>query len=226
MTLQKLTDYQGDKQLLNEIKNLLTPSYARFGHFGLKGLTKAEPGMRHELYTCRDEEGHLAAFFTIWYHTIGAIPCCHLGLSAVRDTYKGQGLGSRLYTAHFADCRNLEKQLGHRILLYFTTATPLVFNWFTRVLADPAPTATGYIDELGRQRLGIIAETEYPQASWDSATPFLLREAAPDMRYSAHETQRLSEVSTGQPTSFFNAVQLDESRGDRLLVIGYAPKVV
>ncbi|MDO7886649.1 hypothetical protein [Hymenobacter cheonanensis] len=223
MTLEKLTDYHGNTGLLDEQTALLAPSYKSISHFALKGLTEPLPGMQHELYTLRDAAGRLAAFYTVGYHYVEYTLCCYLGLSAVRDDCKGQGLGSSLWSAHFQDCRQLEARMGHRILLYFTTASPIPFQWFTRTLAEAAPDAAGDCDELGRQRLRTIATTQYPQATWRAATPWLLRAAAPGVRYSAHEAQRLDEVSTDGPAGFFKQVSLDESRGDRLLVVGFAP---
>ena len=225
LTLDKLTDYHGNTALLAEQTSLLAPSYERqnFDSFALHGLTEPLPGMQHELYTLRDADGCLAAFYTVGYHNVEHTLCCYLGLSAARDDCKSQGLGSLLWDAHFQDCRQMEARMGHRILLHFTTASPIPFQWFTRTLAEPAPNAGGYCDELGRQRLRTIATAQYPQASWAAHTPYLLRRAAPGVHYSAHETQRLDGVSAGQPTSFFNAVQLDESQGDRLLVVGFAP---
>ena len=128
MTLHKLTDYHDDTKLLDEIRALLAPSYERYGHFGLKGITEPVPGMQHEMYTLRDDAGQLAAFYTVGYHDITGIPCGYLGLSAVRDDCKGLGLAGRLYSAQLADCRQREAQAEYRILLYFTTATPLVFD--------------------------------------------------------------------------------------------------
>ena len=185
LTLHKLTDYHGDTALLDEQTALLAPSYERqhFDSFALHGLTEPLPGMQHELFTLRDAAGRLAAYFTVGYHHVEHTLCCYLGLSAVRDDYKGQGLGSRLWSAHFQDYRRMEARMGHRILLYFTTASPIPFQWFTRTLAEPAPDAAGCCDKLGRQRLRTIATAQYPQASWDAHLPYLLRRAAPGVHY-------------------------------------------
>lgn len=224
MTLHKLTDYHGNSELLDEISTLLAPSYDWVGQFTMRALTEPIAGMQHELYTLRDNTGTLAAFYTVGYHHVEYTLCCYLGLSAVRDDCKGQGLGSRLWNAHFEECRQMEARIGHRILLYFTTASPIPFAWFTRMLAEPAPTATGHCDELGRQRLRTVATAEYPQATWLAATPYLLRGAEPEMRYSGHEERRVAEIADQAPDNFFIADGLDERNGDRLLVVGFAPE--
>jgi GNAT superfamily N-acetyltransferase len=223
MTFEKLTDYHGNTSLLAEQIALLAPSYATVESFALRGLIEPVPGMEHELYTLRDDAGRLAAFYTVGYHHVEHTLCCYLGLSAVRDDCKGQGLGARLWSAHFEDCRQMEARMGHRILLYFTTASPIPFAWFTRTLAEPAPDALGQCDELGRQRLRTIASSQYPQASWEAQAPYLLRRAVPSTRYSQPEEQRLAEIAAQVPVSFFSAENLDERNGDRLLVVGFVP---
>ncbi|MDB5268084.1 MAG: hypothetical protein JWP58_1124 [Hymenobacter sp.] len=223
MTFEKLTDYHGNTALLAEQTALLAPSYDKVESFALRGLIEPVPGMEHELYTLRDEAGRLAAFYTVGYHHIEHTLCCYLGLSAVRDDCKGQGLGARLWSAHFADCRQMEARMGHRILLYFITASPIPFAWFTRTLAEPAPDALGHCDDLGRQRLRTIATSQYPQASWEAQAPYVLRRAVPGTRYSPLEEQRLAEIAAQEPASLFNIGELDEHHGDRLLVVGFVP---
>ncbi|MGI4875553.1 MAG: hypothetical protein ACRYFX_30735 [Janthinobacterium lividum] len=223
MTLHHLTNYHNDPALLAEIRALLAPSYEEVGHFALKGLDEPVPGMEVELYTLRDEAGALAAFCTVGYYQLAGDWYGYVGLTAVRESKKGKGYGIRLWKQLYTDCRYKEAAAGHRILLYFTTASPLVFEWFATTLCEPAPTTTGQCHELGRQQLRTLAATQYPQATWDAATPYLLRRAAPDVRYSVLEYQRATEMAARHSSSFFTSVALDERNGDRLLVVGFAP---
>ena len=226
MRLAKLTHYHDDTALLNELRTLIAPSYKVVDSFALKGLVAPEDGMQHELYTIRKETGDLVAFYTVGYHHVEYTLCCYLGLSAVRDDCKGQGLGMKLWSTHFQDCRQMEHRIGHRILLYFTTASPLPFAWFTRTLIEPAPTATGHCDELGRQRLRTVASSQYPQADWDANMPYLLHRAAPGVHYSSSEEKRLAEITGHEANNFFTSTRLDKRGGDRLLVVGFAPEII
>lgn len=223
MNVTKLTNYHGNASLLAEMRALLVPSYESMTDFALKGLIEPVPGMEHELFIIRNEAGALLAFFTVGYHYVEYTLCCYLGLSAVRDDYKGQGLGRQLWEALFEDCRQMERRIGHRILLYFCTVNRIPFAWFAHELEESAPTATGHCDELGRQRLRTVAAAQYPHATYDAAVPYLLRGAAPGVRYAAAERQRMAEAAARDPDNFFNSVGLHEADGDRLLVVGFAP---
>ena len=219
MRFEKRTSYQDDAPLLAELYELIAPSYASTGKHIIHDIELCD-----ELYTLRKESGRLAAFFMVGYHALNGEPSCYLGLSACREELKGQRLVSQLYNTFLAECRAKEAKLGQQILLYFTTATPLVFAWFTRRLLDAAPRITGQYTEAGLQRLNTVANAHYAHATWEPSTPYLLRGAAIGVRYSEQERERIAAVAASEPGSFFNSVGLDERNGDRLLVVGFAPQ--
>ena len=89
--------------------------------------------------------------------------CLYVGLTAVHPNYKDQGLGRRLWERLFEKCRRVEAGTEQRILVYLTTANSSAFKWFARALAGASPTADGYCDAAGQQRLHGIAAKQYPQ---------------------------------------------------------------
>lgn len=224
MNIEKLTDYHGNAELLNEIEELLAPSYALPGSFVMRGITGPIPGIETQLLLFRDEAGKLAAFCKFGYHMSDDTACLYIGLTAVHPNYKDQGLGRQLWEKLFQECRRLELGAGQRFLVYLTTANPSAFAWFARALTEAAPMADGDCDAAGLQLLRGIAATQYPQATCDAATPYLLRGAAPGVRYSESEYQWVKKLAARDTNSFFNSLTLDERNGDRLLLVGYAPK--
>lgn len=223
MRLDELTDYYCNTELLDEIRALLAPSYAVLGSFIMRGLTEPIPGMEAQLLLLRDEAGQLATFCKFGYHMSDLTPCLYIGLTAVHPNYKDQGLGRRLWERLFQECRRVEAGTEQRILVYLTTANSSAFKWFARILAGASPTADGYCDAAGQQRLQGIAAKQYPQATWDAATPYLLRRAAPGVSYSESEYLRVQQLAARESNDFFNSLAVDERNGDRMLVVGFAP---
>ena len=219
MHFEKRTAYQYDEPLLAELYELIAPSYASTGKHILHDIELCD-----ELYALREETGRLAAFFMVGYHELNGQLNCYLGLSACREEFKGQRLVSRLYNAFLADCRAKELEQGQRILLYSTTVRPEVFSRLGKALAQPSPDAAGRCSAKGLDSLRQLAEAHYAHATWNPDTPYLLRGAAIGVRYSESERERIAEVASQQPDSFFNSVALNERNGDRLLVVGYTPR--
>jgi GNAT superfamily N-acetyltransferase len=224
--LCRLADYQSDQQLIADIMAILAPSYEMVGTFVLKGITTVVSGVNHELYIIRDGTSRLAAFCSIGYHQIESERYGHIGLTAVREDCKGQGLGVRLWKELFKDCVHKESEIGARIPLYFTTANPLVFEWSTKMLHQPAPTGIGQCGVEGIKHLERLVKLQYPQALWNPEAPYLLRNVATDVRYSILERQRIAEWVNRNSNNFLNTVCFDEQKGDRILVVGYAPKLL
>ena len=224
MTLHRLDNYHQDAGLLAEIKALLAPSYQTDDPTAFKSFAQPVPGIEYVLYTLRDELGNLAAFNAFGYHRIDEVECCYLGMTATHRDWQGHGLMQYLHRICFMECCERERHVTTRIPIYATTAKSTAFAWLVQAMAEAAPDLTGYCSPESIQWLRKVAATQYPQAAWEFATPYVLRHAAPpNVRYSEPEWQRVQQAAARQPASFFNAAQIDERNGDRMLIVGYAP---
>lgn len=216
--IQKYRDYQYDTLIIDEIKALILPSYKNAGSH-----VNHDIEICNELYVIRSSGGQMLAFFMVGYHQIDAIDCCYLGLSTCRQEYKNSGYVKELYLTFARDCIRKELYLNKRITCYWTTATPIVYHWFTKYFSDVQPDRTGHCDETGRTLLFAIASEKYKHAGFDERIPFVLRNAAIGINYSDQEHHRLEDAIVSLNLSVFSDHHLDERNGDRFLMLGYAP---
>ena len=73
------------------------------------------------------------------------------------------------------------------------------------------------------QILQAIANEKYQKASFEPATPFVLRQAAYQINYSDNERQRIAKAIKDLDLTVFEKYKLDETQGDRFLMFGYCP---
>ena len=198
--------------------DLIEPSYKASG----KHIAKDNENC-NELYVMQSDNGQMLALFMVGYHLINEIDCCYLGLSACREEYKNNGFVKRLYLEYAKDCIKKELEINRRIYSYWTTATPIVYHWFTKYFSGVEPNKHGVCTGSGLQILQAIANEKYQKASFEPATPFVLRQAAYQINYSDNERQRIAKAIKDLDLTVFEKYKLDETQGDRFLMFGYCP---
>lgn len=215
--LTRYTNYQKNAALIKEIHELIAPSYKEAGSHITRDIELCPI-----LYTINSTKGQMLALFMVGYHTVNNIECCYLGLSACREEYKSQGLVKKLYLEFNRDCIKRERELNKRIVCYGTTATPIVYYAFHKIWINPQPDMDGNCSLEGVQIISTIAKVQYPDAGIDEAGPFILRHAAHHINYSEAEKERLKKAALDLNLTVFDKFRLDETQGDRFLMIGYA----
>ena len=215
MQAQKKYNYQQDVAYLQQINEIIKESYAVSGKHLEGDISKCD-----ELYYFQ-QDNNLLAFFMVHYHEIDNTLCCYLGLSACRSEYKNMGLVGKLYGAFKNECQKRQLMYGKRILCYWTTVTPIVYHWFCKNLNNVVPDLAGNITEEGKRLGNIIAQSQYCNAKFSSDNPFLLRKAVKETRYLPQEKEKIKEALTKLEIAAFDRYKLDESEGDRFLMIGY-----
>ena len=216
----KHTDYKDNQKLIKNIMDLIEPSYKTAGKHIKKDIE-----ICNELYVMQSDNEPMLALFMVGYHKIGDVNFCYLGLSACKEEYKNKGFVKRLYLEFFKDCLNKEKEINNRILCYGTTATPIVWRAFHLLWINVQPDINGKCTDEGLQTLKTIATEKYPHAKFESETPFVLRQAAHQFNYSNNERQRLEKVVKDLNLTVFDIYNIDETQGDRFLMIGYCPSL-
>lgn len=217
--IEKHIDYKDNLALVNQIREIILPSYKNAGSHVSKDID-----LCNELY-CIQEEGRMLAFFMVGYHEIVGIASCYLGLSACRQEYKSQGLVKSLYLEFARDCRLKEHSIGNRILCYWTTATPIVYYWFCKHFSEVYPNLKGECTDESKLLINLIAKSKYPKANRDPINPFVLRHAAHEINYSDDEVNRVKKATQDLGLFVFDKFALDETKGDRFLMVGYCPDI-
>ena len=214
----KFIDYQSDNDLINCIMDLIGPSYKTAGTHIAKDIE-----ICNELYVMQSENRQMLAIFMVGYHSINELNCCYLGLSACKEEYKNKGLVKRLYLEFAKDCLDKEHQINDRIYTYWTTATPIVYYWFTKYFNNVEPDIHGDCTTTGLKILQTIAKEKYSKAQFEYQTPFILRQAAQQINYSVSERQRITKAVKDLDLRVFEKYNINEMQGDRFLMFGFCP---
>lgn len=212
------TDFKSDISLVLKILELSSASY-------VSNAKLLEREMKHnrDIYIITNENDDLLAFFMVNYELVDGRESWYLGLSACRDDLKGNGLGKSLYRKFMEDCREREKRENKRFLLWWTTATPIVYYWFNKHVSQVQPDMNGDYTEEGKNIVLSIIREKYPEIGVDKQHPFVLRSVAEKTNYSLKEQARLQAATQTLGVDVFRKFNMREENEDRFLMIGYAP---
>ena len=210
--------FKQDIGLIDEIFDITASSY-----LSTTDLLGREIQHNQDIYLARDEDGKLLAYFMVNFEETAGHNACYLGLSACRQSHKGNGLVKSLYQKLVDDCKEKEAVSGQKILLWWTTATPVVYYWFNKHIAGVQPNLNGDYTPEGADLIRKIIAEAYPNAFTDSEHPFILRGAAVNTHYAPAEVARLSEIARTLNLQVFEKFHVVEAAGDRFLMFGYTP---
>lgn len=212
------TDFKSDSNLVSQILELTNASY-------VTNIRLIEREIEHnkDIYTIMNKQNDLLAFFMVNFEPVIGNDSYYLGLSACRDDLKGKGLGKSLYMRFLCDCREREKIALKKYLLWWTTATPIVYYWFNKYVAQVQPDMIGNYTDDGKNIVESIIREKFPELQIDQVHPFILRSVAQNTSYSINEQNRLVKASENLGLDVFQRFNLKEENADRFLMFGYAP---
>jgi len=216
--IERRTDFKSDSGLVSQILALTNESY-------LNNTELIDREIRHnqDIYILRGEDQSLLAFFMINPEPVNGEDSYYLGLSACRHDMKGHGFAKSLYRRFLSDCREREKQSGKKFLLWWTTATPIVYYWFNKHVSRVQPDMNGDFTEEGKDIAITIIREKFKGITVDNMHPFILRSVAENTTYSPEEQSRLQIATEKLGMDVFQKFNLREENADRFLMIGYAP---
>ena len=212
------TDFKSDEILVEQILELTNASYITNTQ-----LIKREIEHNHDIYVILNKQNDLLAFFMVNFEQVMGRDSYYLGLSACRDDLKGKGLGKSLYLRFLKDCREREKLAQKRFLLWWTTATPIVYYWFNKYVSQVQPDMNGAYTDDGKNIVESIIKEKFPELRIDQVHPFILRSVAENTSYSLNEQSRLLKATENLGLDVFQRFNLKEENADRFLMFGYAP---
>ncbi len=216
--IQLRKDFKHDEYLVSKILDLTRASYITNTE-----LIEREIEHNSDIYIISDKTDNLLAFFMVNFEPVCGQDSFYLGLSACRDELKGKGLGKSLYLKFMEDCRVIERRENKKIMLWWTTATPIVYYWFNKHVSQVQPDMNGDYTEDGKNTAVAIISEKFKDASIDNSHPFILRSVAENTVYSPSEHDRLRIATEKLGMDVFQKFNLREENADRFLMIGYAP---
>lgn len=217
-----VADVRDDSELVQEMLCLLGPSYE-----DPKPLLGRELGRNTQALMVRDERARLRAFFLVGWHVppddddLG--PLVYLGLSAARIEDKSLGLPLSLYHAFLDEAKSWEVQHNQQLLLWGTTALPLVWRIVHRTFANVRPGLDGEFNS-GDDRLmeAVLLRAGFKRPV--GAESFILRGVSADTRYTAMALAREEAPRRRASSAVFDRYRIDEAAGDRLAFLAGVPQ--
>jgi len=218
--LKKLTDFSTNQEVIHQLVELTRPSYQ-----DNTAILEREINHCNEIYLLYDDSANLIAFFMVNFEKLDNVDSYYLGLSGCRNNLKGMGYAKHLYNTFFRDCKQKEKELKVKILCWWTTATPIPYKWFNNNIDGCEPNLNGDLSESGFRLISKIGKLKYNQIDINPEIPFILPRVAEKTTYSEKERLKLEKVKEELKITAFDKYPIDETKGDRYLMIGYAPDI-
>ncbi len=218
LPIELKTNFKFDKVLVSKLLDLTRVTY-------VNNIELIEREIEHnsDIYIITNSNDDLLAFFMINFEKVSGQDTYYLGLSGCRDDLKGNGFGKSLYLKFLEDCRIREKRENKKFLLWWTTATPIVYYWFNKYVSFVQPDMNGDYDEEGKNIVLSIIHEKFKGIPVDELHPFILRSVAENTSYSLNEQARLLVATESLGMNVFQKFNLREENADRFLMIGYAP---
>jgi hypothetical protein len=218
LPIELKTNFKFDQVLVSKLLELTRVTY-------VNNIELIEREIEHnsDIYVINNSAGELLAFFMINFEKVNGQDSYYLGLSGCRDDLKGNGLGKSLYLKFMEDCRQREQRENRKFLLWWTTATPIVYYWFNKYVSDVQPDMNGEFTEEGKNIVLSIISEKFKGLTVDRLHPFILRSVAENTSYSLNEQARLLVATESLGMDVFQRFNLREENADRFLMIGYTP---
>ena len=218
LPIELKTNFKFDKVLVSKLLDLTKVTY-------VNNIELIEREIEHnsDIYIITNSSDDLLAFFMINFEKVNGQDSYYLGLSGCRDDLKGNGFGKSLYLKFMDDCRIREQRETRKFLLWWTTATPIVYYWFNKYVSNVQPDMEGDYTEDGKNIVLSIISEKFNGIPVDELHPFILRSVAENTSYSLNEQARLLVATESLGMNVFQRFNLREENADRFLMIGYAP---
>jgi hypothetical protein len=218
-SIRKTVNFSDDKILINKIRHLTAPMYC-------DNTTLLEREINHckNILYFDNEYGELMCFAMYNFESLEELETVYFGLTVCGEKYKKFGLAKRLWREVAKETIKRENILKTPILCWLTTPTPIVFYWFNKFLEDAEPFLDGTYTVLGKQVVEKLKRVKYPAFTDHQANPFVLLRIASNTTYSINEKESILIASKKLGLKAFSNLNVDETNGDRFLIIGFVPK--
>jgi hypothetical protein len=210
---------EGDAQLEADLRHIVSDIYE-----DPTALLDRELHHCDTIYTTTDEDGRLAAFFMVAHERLdlvdnGSVDSQYVGLWATRTNLRNTVFGAAVARSWLRDLVAWQKQTLRPLVVWGTTATPLVYEFATRMQRHGQPRQDGtYEPRLNSVALAVRSALNAQGLEADEH-PYVLKGVAHGTRYSRSERDRVQQFVRSTGFSLFDRLNIEESTGDRLLFV-------
>lgn len=199
-----------------EIYQLAEPYY-----LNPKKIVFDELFANEDIYLAKYAKRIVAYFMVKFDLTDSDFSTVYLGLSCSSEEVRK--IASYLYINFTTDAQNIESQIGRKLVLYGTTATPIVLYTLPKIWDNVRPDLYGNYKPNDYEIIMKIKKSKWGIKQISGAHPFVLKGVA-EARYSDKEISRINQFSKTQNFTLFEELGIKESEGDRLLVLCSIPE--
>lgn len=214
-------DFYEDKNFISKLKELAQHSY-----LDTSSLLDREIKHCKKLFYVENENGALVCFAMYNFEPLEDIETVYYGLTVCAENYKSYGLAKCLWEKIAFETIQRQNEIGLPILCWLTTPTPIVFQWFSNFLLNTEPFLDGSYSDEGKQLAEKLQVIKYSQSVQQDINPFILRKIASNTIYSITAREQLVKATKKLNITAFENHTVDETKGDRFLIIGWMPKNV
>lgn len=170
------------------------------------------------------KEGKLEGFCTytlieLKFHDT-MVPSVYLGIMAASPSIQNSGLVLKTMEAMVNDIRHSNPDGSPPRLVWGTTASPSSLAIFRRYFTDVSPDDNGMIKHEYVEYEKAMRSILLQGAPDSDSPPLVIRAVAPLSAYSALEKDRIKALKQKKPGNIFDSYDIDDTRGDRLIMIG------
>ena len=212
------TDFDEDENFISQLKQL-----AQFSYLDTSSLLDREIKHCKHIFYFENEDKELICFAMYNFEKLEESETVYYGLTVCADNYKSFGLAKKLWQKIAAETIKRQNETGTTFLCWLTTPTPIVFHWFNKFLQNAEPFLDGSYSGNGRKLAEKFQRIKYSQTLQQDTNPFVLRNVAANTLYSTGERQRVTEASKKLSVTAFENYNIDETNGDRFLIVGLTP---
>lgn len=209
------------KSELLELEVLLQPYYVI-----PQNILNSELNNNSHIYMIKTKD-RIAAFFMVNWNedlTVDKQKLVYLGLSCADQKTERKQLASRVYFNFTREAHTYEKEKGTKLLLYGTTATPLILLSLPKIWDEVKPRLDGSYLPIDER---IINELKSVKGftTFSDTHPFVLKKIKPFSNYSVKEEQRMRIIEENLGINTFKKLNIYEKQGDRLLIVCKVPSL-
>lgn len=213
------------KELTNsEIEEifLLTKPY----YVDCLNIVERELNHNNTIYILKDSFGGILSFFMVAWekHKIQSVErdVVYLGLSCASQSNQEKKFASRVYYNFTVDAYNYQQKNSNKLVLYGTTATPVVLLTLSKIWDNVKPDLDGNYNQNDKEIIESIKKSSGLD-KFSTEHPFVLKGIATNTKYATTEQARLKEFEIKNNIKIFEKLNINEAIGDRLLITCNVP---
>lgn len=178
------------------------------------------------IYLLKDSCNNILCFFMVAWHKFKIHSeerdIVYMGLTCTSQNHQEKKFSSRLLYNFTVDAYNYQQKNNQKLLLYAKVASPIILLMLPKIYDNIQPDLDGNYNKKDKEVIESIKKAGGLD-EFSSNHPYVLKGATANTKYSTNEKVRQKEFVFNSDINTFEKLNIDESNGDRLLIICEIP---